>query len=40
MTEGDLERLAADVAAHRRDPYTLVEEIVSSFAASGDRVIR
>ncbi len=28
MKEGDLSRLAADIAEHRRDPYSLVEEIV------------
>jgi LAO/AO transport system kinase len=37
LTEGDLERLAADVAGHRRDPYTLVEEIVSGFAENTHR---
>jgi len=31
MSPGDLVRLAADVAEHRRDPYSLVEEIVSGF---------
>ena len=35
MKEGDLSRLAADIAEHRRDPYSLVEEIVRKFAASG-----
>lgn len=34
MKEGDLSRLAADIAEHRRDPYSLVEEIVGKFAAS------
>ena len=29
MTDGDLSRYAADVAEHKRDPYTLVEEIVA-----------
>jgi len=31
MKEGDLSRLAEDIAEHRRDPYSLVEEIVGSF---------
>jgi LAO/AO transport system kinase len=34
MKEGDLSRLAADIAEHRRDPYSLVEEIVSKFVAN------
>jgi hypothetical protein len=28
MQDGDVTRYAADVAEHKRDPYTLVEEIV------------
>jgi len=40
ITEADLNRMAADIAEHRSDPYSLVEEMVSSFAASGDRAIR
>ena len=39
IQEGELARLAADVAEHRRDPYSLVEEMVSEFARSGDPVI-
>jgi LAO/AO transport system kinase len=31
MSQGDLARLAADIAEHRRDPYSLVEEIVGGF---------
>jgi LAO/AO transport system kinase len=31
MKDGDLSRLAADIAEHRRDPYSLVEEIVGGF---------
>jgi LAO/AO transport system kinase len=31
MKDGDLSRLAADIAEHRRDPYSLVEEIVGKF---------
>jgi GTPase len=34
MTEEDLEVLAADVAEHRRDPYSAVEEIVGSFSCA------
>jgi LAO/AO transport system kinase len=29
---GDLERYAAEIAEHKRDPYTMVEEIVSGLA--------
>src|SRR5438105_7188646 len=36
MNKGAVARLAADIAEHRRDPYSLVEEIVSSFTGSGD----
>jgi LAO/AO transport system kinase len=32
LPEAEIARLAADVAEHRRDPYSLVDEIVSSFA--------
>jgi LAO/AO transport system kinase len=35
MQEGEIGRLAADIAAHRRDPYSLVEEIVGSFSGAG-----
>jgi len=31
MKEGDMARLAAEIAEHKRDPYTLVEEIVENF---------
>jgi LAO/AO transport system kinase len=34
MQEGEIGRLAADIAAHRRDPYSLVEEIVGSFSGA------
>ena len=34
MKEGDLSRLAADIAEHRRDPYSLVEEIVGKFGGN------
>jgi hypothetical protein len=29
MSDGNLARLAAEVAEHKRDPYTLVEEIAA-----------
>lgn len=32
MQDDDIARLAAEIAEHRRDPYSLVEEIVGSFA--------
>jgi LAO/AO transport system kinase len=32
LTDGDLSRYAAEVAEHKRDPYTLVEEIVAGVA--------
>jgi LAO/AO transport system kinase len=32
LPETELARLAADVAEHRRDPYSLVEEVVSNFS--------
>ena len=35
MNKGDVARLAADIAEHRRDPYSLVEEIVQNFTGSG-----
>ncbi|MGC2695724.1 MAG: methylmalonyl Co-A mutase-associated GTPase MeaB [Candidatus Angelobacter sp.] len=31
LPESEIARLAADIAEHRRDPYSLVEEIVGSF---------
>jgi LAO/AO transport system kinase len=31
LQEADLRRLAAEIAEHHRDPYSLVEEIVSNF---------
>jgi LAO/AO transport system kinase len=31
MGEGEIARLAAEIAEHRRDPYSLVEEIVDGF---------
>ncbi len=36
MKEGDLSRLAEDIAEHRRDPYSLVEEIVGSFGKGSE----
>ena len=32
LPEAEIARLAADIAEHRRDPYSLVEEIVGSFS--------
>ena len=34
LSEDELARLAAEVAEHRRDPYSLVEEVVSNFNAA------
>src|SRR5262245_38266359 len=31
MQDGDIGRLATEIAEHRRDPYSLVEEIVGGF---------
>jgi hypothetical protein len=33
---GDIRVLAAEVAEHRRDPYTVVEEIAGKLQRSGD----
>src|SRR3984885_4585650 len=35
MANGNLERIAEEVAAHKRDPYTLIEEIAAKTAAAG-----
>jgi LAO/AO transport system kinase len=35
MNDGQVSRYAAEVAQHRRDPYSLVEEIVSGFGKTG-----
>jgi LAO/AO transport system kinase len=32
LPEGELARLAAEIAGHRRDPYSLVEEVVGNFS--------
>src|SRR5215467_12208473 len=37
LPEEEIARLAAEIAEHKRDPYTLVEEIVSSFESSAHR---
>ena len=37
LPEDEIARLAADVAEHRRDPYSLVEEIVQGFASCDTR---
>ena len=34
MADGGLARFAAEVAEHKRDPYTLVEEITASVGKS------
>ena len=34
LPETELARLAADVAEHRRDPYSLVEEVVGNFSSA------
>ena len=36
LSEEELTRLAADIAEHRRDPYSAVEEIVGSFTGSSE----
>ncbi|HSM87162.1 MAG TPA: methylmalonyl Co-A mutase-associated GTPase MeaB [Candidatus Limnocylindrales bacterium] len=36
MPEDELNRLAADVAEHRRDPYSAVDEIVDSFTCGAE----
>jgi LAO/AO transport system kinase len=35
MEDGNVARYAAEVAEHKRDPYTLVEEIVSKIGKAG-----
>jgi LAO/AO transport system kinase len=37
LPEGEIERLAAEIAEHRRDPYSLVEEVTASFSCSAKR---
>ncbi|HET9836847.1 MAG TPA: hypothetical protein VFR84_01345, partial [Candidatus Angelobacter sp.] len=39
LPEAEIARLAAEVAEHRRDPYSLVEEIVGSFTGAENRVL-
>jgi len=39
MQKGDVARLAADIAEHRRDPYSLVEEIVNSYTGAGAKLV-
>ena len=34
LPESELVRLAADVAEHRQDPYSLVEEVVNNFSSA------
>ena len=38
LGNGSVARLAAEVAEHKRDPYTLVEEIAAGIASSGKQV--
>ena len=40
MQKGDVARLAADIAEHRRDPYSLVEEIVGNTYHGGTETRR
>jgi hypothetical protein len=35
MEDGNVARYAAEVAEHKRDPYTLVEEIVGRLGKTG-----
>ncbi len=37
LPEGEIERLAAEIAEHRRDPYSLAEEVAASFSCSEKR---
>jgi LAO/AO transport system kinase len=39
LAPDELSRLAAEVADHRSDPYSLVEEIIGKFCRSGRRVL-
>jgi LAO/AO transport system kinase len=36
LPERELGHLAAEIAEHRRDPYSLVEEVVESFSSGGE----
>ena len=38
LPEAEITRLAAEIAEHKRDPYSLVEEIVGSFTAEKNEV--
>ena len=40
LPEEEIARLAADIAEHRRDPYSLVEEIVGSFSTVEKNEVR
>src|SRR5262249_624909 len=37
LPEGEIARLAAEIAEHKRDPYSLVDEIVDGFGAGVHR---
>jgi putative protein kinase ArgK-like GTPase of G3E family len=39
LPESEIARLAAEVAEHHRDPYSLVDEIVGSFSGAENRVL-
>ena len=39
LPEGELARLAAEIAGHHRDPYSLVEEVVSNFSCVENRSV-
>jgi LAO/AO transport system kinase len=39
VQEGEIVRLAAEIAEHRRDPYSLVEEIVDGFGCRDEKQI-
>jgi LAO/AO transport system kinase len=39
MQADDIQRLAAEIAEHRRDPYSLVEDIVANFACDKESCV-
>jgi LAO/AO transport system kinase len=39
FSDGDLSKLAAEIAEHKRDPYTLVEEIVGKATSRDSRMM-
>jgi hypothetical protein len=38
MDSGALERYAAEIAEHKRDPYSLVEELMNQIVGKRERV--